>query len=161
MSQNPYEAPGTSPHVVRVGTPSVDVLRSLAKAQRGLNLSILAYLVVVPFSLAMAAVASHHPVLKFLTVIPILAIVAVVIGAFYFTIRVTRQMMHPIVSVLVTLLTCVPCVGLAVLVSIDQQAMRVLKRNGVRIGTFGADMSQFDRTSTPQQQPGQGENPFG
>ncbi len=137
------------------------VLRSLAKAQRGLNLSILAYLVVVPFSLGMAAVASHHPVLKFLTVLPILAIVAVVIGAFYFTIRVTRQMMHPIVSVLVTLLTCVPCVGLAVLVSIDQQAMRVLKRNGVRIGTFGADMSQFDRLATQQQRAGQGEDPFG
>ena len=162
MSQNPYQAPGASGQFVGIRNQSIQALRSVATAQKGLIFSILAYLIALAIMIVIAVVMRSDPSTAFvLLIIPRLVYAAAAISAFVFTIMLAVQVMHPVAGVLVALLTCVPCVGLIVLIAINQQAISVLKRNGIQVGFFGADMSQFNRISTPQQQLGQGEDPFG
>ena len=162
MSQNPYQAPGASGQFVGIRNQSIQALRSVATAQKGLIFSILAYLIALAIMIVIAVVMRSDPSTGFvLLIIPRLVYAVAAISAFVFTIMLAVQVMHPVAGVLVALLTCVPCLGLIVLVAINQQAISILKRNGIQVGFFGADMSQFDRLTVQQQQPGQGEDPFG
>lgn len=49
-----------------------------------------------------------------------------------------------IVGIILGLLCLIPCAGLLVLLGINQQATRLLKKNGIKVGLIGADLSQFD-----------------
>ena len=49
-----------------------------------------------------------------------------------------------IVGIILGLLCLIPCAGLLVLLAINQQATRLLKQNGIKVGLIGANLSQFD-----------------
>ena len=49
-----------------------------------------------------------------------------------------------ILGIFLGLLCLLPCAGLLLLLAINQQATRLLKQNGIKVGFFGADASQFD-----------------
>jgi len=49
-----------------------------------------------------------------------------------------------ILGIFLGLLCLLPCAGLLLLLAINQQATRLLKQNGIKVGFFGAEASQFD-----------------
>jgi hypothetical protein len=49
----------------------------------------------------------------------------------------------PGLGVLFGFLTLIPCVGLIILLIVNQQATSLLQRNKVRVGLFGARMSDI------------------
>ena len=49
-----------------------------------------------------------------------------------------------ILGIFLGLLCLLPCAGLLILLGINQQATRLLKQHGIKVGFFGADASQFD-----------------
>ena len=46
-------------------------------------------------------------------------------------------------GILMGVLTLVPCLGLLLLLLINEKATRVLRQNGIRVGLLGADPSQL------------------
>lgn len=48
-----------------------------------------------------------------------------------------------IIGILLGLIVLVPCIGLLMLLGINQRAVMILKANGIKVGLMGADMAQF------------------
>ncbi len=48
-----------------------------------------------------------------------------------------------LLGILLALVVLVPCIGLLMLLAINQRACMILKANGIKVGFMGADMSQF------------------
>jgi hypothetical protein len=46
-------------------------------------------------------------------------------------------------GILIGILTMVPCLGLLLLLLVNQKATKILKDNGHNVGLFGADLSRF------------------
>ena len=49
-----------------------------------------------------------------------------------------------LVGIILGIICITPLFGILILLVISQQATRLLKRNGIKVGLIGADMSQFD-----------------
>lgn len=72
-------------------------------------------------------------------------IVGVTLVASILTILLTSNVYNSIlIGIILGLLCFIPCAGLLLLFGISQQATRLLKKNGIKVGLIGADLSQFD-----------------
>ena len=49
-----------------------------------------------------------------------------------------------IAAVALGILSLIPCIGILVLLGVNQQATRLLRSNGIKVGFMGANMGQFD-----------------
>ncbi len=130
MSENPYEAPAAQTEVIgiRGGGTSKDV-QQVATYQKGLLYCILAYLIMVGSQFFLPETARIF-----------LGIGMIVIGltSAVFVILLSMKVYHPALGILFAILTCVPLLGLIVLLFINQKATNMLKQNGIEVGLLGA-----------------------
>lgn len=130
MSENPYEAPAAQPAAVgiRGGGTSKDV-QQVATYQKGVLYCILAYILLVISQFFMPES------LRFLIAF---AGIAIVLTSAVFVILLSMKVYHPALGILFAILTCVPLLGLLVLLLINQRATKTLKENGIEVGLLGA-----------------------
>jgi asparagine N-glycosylation enzyme membrane subunit Stt3 len=132
MDDNPYrspEAPLSAP-VVGVLSGSREDLRRVAKYQRGLLMCVLVYFV----SLAVPFVLPENLFIIAQIGVGIAGIVGLV-----FVFLLSTKIYGTGAGILLGMLTLIPCVGLIVLLIINQRATTVLRQNGIRVGLLGAD----------------------
>jgi hypothetical protein len=52
---------------------------------------------------------------------------------------------HPVVGAFLGMFTLVPCLGLLILLLMNQRATTMLQQRGIRVGLMGANMGDFDK----------------
>lgn len=136
MQENPYASPLTPPPAVGVLSGKREDLHRVAMYQKGILICILVYIlaVIVQFLLPENV--------RFLLQIGVLGVGLV---ATIFVFLLAMKVYHPVVGILVALLTLVPCLGLIVLLMINGKATSILRQNGLKVGLLGADLSQVAR----------------
>jgi hypothetical protein len=136
MDDNPYRSPEAPIMAQAVGvlSGSREDLRSVAKYQRGLLVCVLIYLGAVAASMILPRILPPE-----LTIIASLLFAVAGIAGLVFVFLLSTKVYGTGLGVLFGLLTLIPCVGLIVLLVINQKATSVLRQNGVKVGLLGAD----------------------
>jgi hypothetical protein len=134
-AMNPY-APPTAP----VDGPTLDAdrakLRDIARHQRTINLMILAQ-----FLLYLAAAATRE-VDGSAFVVGLVALVILALSLLA-TFRLAGTLYTTPMAILYGILMFAPCIGLIVLLLLNQEATRRLRNAGFKVGLLGADPKQF------------------
>ncbi len=137
--ENPYRpAPANQSRVS--AQEHLEKVRSVAKAQRMLNIAILMYLMLVVVNIATQFVAANDPD----TIVPLLVlpIVLVVVGFIIFAVARMGYAMHGIGhAILYSFAMLIPCLGLILLIILNSRVTDFLTRNGVKVGLMGAEKS--------------------
>jgi len=134
MDENPYQSPAEAIAVQGIRSGTREDLRSVAKFQKGILVCILIYLIAVVIQFALP------PELRlFLSIGVLLVGIAGTVFVFLLAIKVYSTGL----GILLGILTLIPCVGLVVLLVVNQKATTVLKQNGIRVGLLGANLSQI------------------
>ncbi len=119
------------------GEQSAD-LKQLAMYQRGLILCLLVQ--ILAGAANGVARANLIPILASVTALVVL--IAIIAGV-VFAILVATRVYSTVLGIFLGLLAIIPCVGLVILLVINQAATKKLTENGIKVGFFGANMSQF------------------
>lgn len=136
---NPYAAPSAiDPNQIMLPDEAVRLL-GIAKAQRGLMLCILGYLVSL---LLLFAVGQMESELIFL---PGVLLLASSLGGLVFLIMLAYRLWGVVLAIVVGLCFLIPLVGLLLMFLVSGQASRLLKKAGFKIGLLGADIGQIQR----------------
>ena len=136
MSDNPFQSPLADSVAVGVLSGRREDLRKVAVYQKGIQFCILIYVI---------AIFSQFLVPPEVRILPLLGGLLAGIAGLVFVILLSMQVYHPVVGVLFGVLTLVPCLGLLVLLLINERATSLLKRNGFRVGLMGARLSDFSQ----------------
>jgi hypothetical protein len=72
-----------------------------------------------------------------------LGIIALGITATVFVFLLSIKVYGTGIGVLLGILTLIPCIGLIILLVINVKATSVLKKNGIKVGLLGADLSSI------------------
>jgi len=120
----------------RLGRRGED-LRQIASYQRGVIFCILIQV------LAYVAFATFGKTSPAFVLIPRLAVLCAVIAGVCFAVLLAMRVYSTGAGIAMGLLAIVPCLGLVMLLIINQAATRILTDNGIKVGLFGASMSQF------------------
>ena len=134
-SNNPYAAPVSQPQIVGIqGGGNRRDLKAVAVYQKGLILCIFLYLIVV------AAQFAIPPNLR-----PFLALIAlpVVLAGVVFVFLLALKAYHPVVGILLGIGALIPCLGIIFLLIVNAKATEILKQNGIKVGFFGARLSDL------------------
>jgi hypothetical protein len=134
MSNNPYQVPDTPPVVVGVNSGSLADLRSVAQFQKGILVCILIYLV---------AVVAQFAIPQDLRPLVGLGVLVVGLVGTVFVFLLATKVYNVGIGILLGILTLIPCLGLIVLLVVNGKATSILKRNGIKVGLLGADLSQI------------------
>ncbi len=134
MSQNPYQSPATDAHVIGINSGNIEDLRKVAKYQKGVITCILIQL------LAIGAQFALPPELQIFLALGLL-IVGITSTVFIFLLAVNVYTTG--VGVLLGILALIPCIGLLVLLTVNGKATTVLRKNGIKVGLMGANLSQI------------------
>ena len=135
MSDNPYEAPPlttSAPAAIGVLSGTREDLRSVAKYQKGILVCILVYLIAVVGQFVLP------PELRALVGIPVL--IAGIVGA-VFVFLLAIKVYGTGLGIVLGILSLIPCIGLIVLLIVNQKATSILKQNGIQVGLLGANLS--------------------
>jgi predicted RNA-binding Zn-ribbon protein involved in translation (DUF1610 family) len=113
-------------------------LRQLASYQRGIMYSILGE--AAGYFLAIGLGAARMPILA-----PIAGLIflAGFVAGLVYAILVSTKVYSTVTTVLLAILLFVPCLGLLVLLVINQAATKKLTQAGIKVGFLGASSSQF------------------
>jgi hypothetical protein len=124
---NPYQ----SPQFAAVESPSIEQaqLHRVARAQKRILLGILANVVVI---IAMLVVPQFKAPLN-------IGIYVVGFVTAVFVFQLATQLYGKVAGIGLGLLTILPFIGLIVLLIVNGRAIRMLERNGIRVGFFGAN----------------------
>lgn len=134
---NPYSAP-TTIDANQVAWPDDPVrLLGIAKAQRGLMLCILGYLV----SLLLLFPLGHKE--SGLVILAGLLLLASSLGGLLFLILLTHRLSGTLVAVIVGVGFLIPLVGLLLMVLMSGKASRMLKQAGFKVGLLGSDIGKI------------------
>jgi hypothetical protein len=131
---NPY-APPTAPIEGPTLDPDRAKLRDIARHQRDINLMILAQ-----FLLYVGAGLTRDFAPPFIVGLVALAIVALSLLA---TFRLASALYGTTMAIVYGILMFAPCIGLIVLLLLNQEATRRLRNAGFKVGLLGADPKQF------------------
>ena len=134
MSENPYQSPSAPSQAIGVKSGSREDLRSVAKYQKGIVVCILIYLIAVICQFAIPA--ELRPIIG-------LGILVVGLAGTVFVFLLAVKVYSTGVGVLLGVLTLVPCIGLIVLLVVNGRATGILKKNGIKVGLLGANISQI------------------
>lgn len=145
MSDNPYQAP------VEVSQPVVGVLSGeradlhrVAIFQKGLIYSIAVSLLAYIGLVVLAATADGSP-MSIRLIAVLMAMVLFVAGcagtAFVFLLSV--KVNGIVWGLIMGLVSLVPCLGLLALLTVNEKGTKVLRANGIKVGLFGARMSDL------------------
>jgi hypothetical protein len=138
MSQNPYEAPRVTDAAIGVKSGRREDLLPVAQYQKGIIYCILANIVL--FILNLAAGQSQSTVAG-LVIVGLYAIVAV--AQLVLIALLAAKVYNVVLGIFIGIFSFVPCLGLLLLLVVNQKATSVLQQNGIRVGLMGADMSQL------------------
>lgn len=116
--------------------PRVD-LRTIAIRQRAVICCILAYIVVAASGLVLPDV---HALRLTQAVLEVILVIAGVVFAFMLSLSVYRD---PAAGIVGGILMLFPLIGLFILVVINVDAIKILRRHGVRVGLLGASLRQI------------------
>ena len=118
----------------RRGKLSRATLRGVAGNQKAIILCILVYLCLIPAQFAIPEEFRNFVAL---------ALIPLGLTATVFVFMLATKVYTTATGVILGILTLVPCVGLIVLLIINAKATRILKANGIRVGLFGASMTDI------------------
>lgn len=136
-SNNPYAAPVSQPQVVGVrGGGDRKDLRSIALYQKGLILCILLYLIAVAAQFAIPP--EFRPVIA-------IFILPVALAGVVFVVLLALKAYSPVVGILLGIGALIPCLGVIFLLIVNAKATEILKQNGIKVGFFGAKLSDLKR----------------
>lgn len=139
MSQNPYQSPNAP--VVGVNSGKREDLRKVAQYQKGIIYCILANLILFVVNIA-AGQAGDQGTVMFLGLAIIGVYLIVAIAQLAFIVLLATQVYNLGLGILFGVLSFVPCLGLILLLVVNQKATGVLQQNGIKVGLMGANMSQ-------------------
>jgi uncharacterized membrane-anchored protein len=132
--ENPYAPPKTSGRALGINSGRPEDLKIVAVAQKSIIICILIYFCLI------VATFFVPPQYNFYLLICVLLLGLVsTVSVFLLAMKVYG----PIQGVLVGILTMVPCLGLLMLLLVNQRATKILKDNGHPVGLLGADLSRF------------------
>lgn len=146
MHENPYQSPiaDTTPVVGVLSGERAD-LRRVAIYQKGLIYSIAviallhAVLVIVPF----LQTSPPNLLLALVTVATSLILLVSLIVGTAFVFLLSLKVYRVIWGIVMGLCSLVPCLGLLALLTVNQKATDVLRANGIKVGLFGARLSDL------------------
>ncbi|GIW91876.1 MAG: hypothetical protein KatS3mg109_2308 [Pirellulaceae bacterium] len=134
MSQNPYMSPRAPGMAVGVRSGRREDVYAVARYQRGV---IVCLLLAIILNIAQVFIPEPFRLLGGL------ALLTAGVASMVFVILLAIKVYHPILGVLLGILALVPCIGLLALLVVNGKATRILQENGIRVGFFGADLSQI------------------
>ena len=134
MSYNPFEAPQVNDSAVGIVSGSREDLRSVASYQKVILVCILLYFIAVFAQFG-------FPV----TVRPLLGLGILGVGLVgaIFAILLAIKTHGPVFGIILGILCLVPFLGLLTLLLINSKATTVLKKNGIKVGLLGANLSSI------------------
>jgi hypothetical protein len=130
MNDNPFRAPESLQPTLNPDQLNHAKISAIARYQRGVMICILLYLVAFFAQLSL-------PEEQRLWVG--LGILAVGVFGLIFVLMLALQLYSTPVAILFGIGTLIPCLGLLVLLIINQKATSVLRKNGLRVGLLGAN----------------------
>jgi len=135
MEENPYRAPSADVRVIGVRSGRREDLKRVAQAQKILLICILVQILAF---LGRLFVPSYEGQIAITAVWGIASLVGTV-----FVFILAMRVYSTGTGILLGILTLFPCLGLIILLVVNQKATTVLTQNGLKVGLLGADMSQF------------------
>lgn len=132
MTENPYQSPATDSHVIGVRSGSREDLRSVAQYQKGILVCILIYFL---------AVLSQFLVPAELQILISIGVILVGLVGTVFVFLLAIKVYSTGVGVLLGILALVPCIGLLVLLMVNNKATTILRQNGIKVGLLGANLA--------------------
>jgi hypothetical protein len=135
MEENPYKPPEAYDRpIVGVRSGQREDLRKVAIAQK-----VILFCILINFA-ALGARFVLPP-----QALPAVFIVLVLAGlvSTIFTIVLAIRVYNLALGIILGLLAFIPCIGLLVLLMVNQKATSILQANGLRVGLLGADLEQI------------------
>jgi hypothetical protein len=121
--------------------PDPEYLRQVAGAQKGIIYCILGQFALVPLNFALQSLPPEQALVTALSLG--LTYLAVAVTATVFMFMLAVKVYSTGVGVVLGILTLIPCIGLIVLLVINQKATSILTESGVRVGLLGANSSDL------------------
>lgn len=142
MSDNPYQAPqADEPAAVGVRSGRREDLRSVAIYQKGVLIYLLINLVYIMINMCFGMGLFYMSDRVQLILLSIY--VPVTLAGLVCICLLATKVYHPVLGILWGLLTVIPCIGLFILLVVNNKATTVLQQNGYQVGLLGAKLSQF------------------
>jgi hypothetical protein len=132
--ENPYAPPQFSEQAVGVKSGRREDVKSVAVAQKAIMVCILLQM----STGALQFFVPHEYVIGFL-VFAVLVMLASVVSVMMLAMKVFNIGL----GIVYGFGTILPCIGLIVLLIVNQRATRILRDNGHEVGFFGAKLSEF------------------
>lgn len=132
--ENPYAPPKTTDLALGVRSGRREDLRSVAVAQKSILICIALYLAGIVGQFFIPLEYRWYLAIGVM-ILGLVAMVSVVLLA--------MKVYNPVTGIIYGLGTIIPCVGLIILLVINQKATKTLELNGHHVGLFGADLSKF------------------
>lgn len=114
-----------------------DYLLKVATAQKHVLYVVLAYVLLIVVNLVLGRV------LPGMINVGMFAFLAVAIAGAITVYRLASLFRSKVVAAIYLVGLLVPCLGLLLLLSISQEATRVLKENGIKVGLLGANLDDI------------------
>jgi predicted RNA-binding Zn-ribbon protein involved in translation (DUF1610 family) len=118
-------------------------MKSIASAQRNLIICILLQIVLYIALLIFGRDQKPEAGMALLIICIFAAMLGAGVAGTVYAFMLAIKIHNTTAGVIIGLLTLVPCIGLLVLLAINNSATRLLRDNGYRVGFLGADMSDF------------------
>ena len=134
MDENPYAPPRATDLAVGIKSGRREDLKSLAVAQKAIMICILLQIVI---GAARFVVPADYAII--LGIVALLVLLASTVSMFMLAMKVFNIGS----GILYALGALVPCLGLLVLLAVNQRATRILRENGYKVGLLGANLSEF------------------
>ncbi len=143
MSQNPYQSPSMPATAVGVNSGTREDLKKVAQYQKGIMYCILANFVMIAVLIfAGQSVAPGAGKTSLMLIMNGLYII-VALAQLVFIVMLATKVYNMAIGVIAGILSFIPCLGLIILLVVNQKATKVLQQNGIKVGLMGANMSQL------------------
>ena len=129
MDDNPYAAPTGGGEVFGVLSGQREDLTKVAFAQKGIIVCLLIYFCML---------AGQFLLPPELRMVLVVGLAVLGITGMVFVFMLATRVYGVVLGVLLGILTLVPCLGLLVLLMVNQKATGILKQNGISVGLLGA-----------------------
>ncbi len=141
MNENPYQSPSTDSQLAGIHNAAAGDLRRVGVYQKGIIICILLYFVL---GIAQAFIVPSVPAdaRLIVSIATRLCVLGLFLTATVFVVLLAMKVYSPVLGVVLGVFTLVRCIGLIVLFLVNGKATKVLKQNGIKVGFFGADLSQ-------------------
>ena len=142
MSFNPYEPPSHSPKLPQADNESRrNDVRVIAVRQKIVLFCILINIFAFGFRVSVNAAGSPRSLQFVLAVTLLVSTLTVLV----FSMLLAMKVYNPVVGVFLSLLTIIPILGLLILLLISSRASKILESNGIKVGLFGANLSDLPK----------------